>query len=104
MSRKNDEYTHVITVKSEILEMVGKGKTQREIAEQFGFRDKEVVKQFLKRERRKEKQKEAGIVPQRRGRPPKGYKASAAEKDNEIKRLRMENELLRDFLHAAGRR
>jgi hypothetical protein len=46
---------------------------------------------------------EAGITPRRRGRPPKGYKLTEDEKDNEIKRLKMENELLRDFLRAAGR-
>ncbi|MEE1491870.1 MAG: hypothetical protein UGF45_07600 [Massilioclostridium sp.] len=47
---------------------------------------------------------EAGIMPRRRGRPPKGYVPTKQEKENEIRRLKMENELLRDFLRLAGRR
>jgi hypothetical protein len=45
-----------------------------------------------------------GIVPRRRGRLPKGFLTTEQEKDNEIKRLKMENELLRDFLRIAGRK
>ncbi|NCB53070.1 MAG: hypothetical protein EOM54_14530 [Clostridia bacterium] len=59
---------------------------------------------LITRHNRTERQIEAGIVPRRRGRPPKGYKATDSEKDNEIKRLKMENELLRDFLRASGRK
>jgi hypothetical protein len=90
--------------KEKILIMCAEGKTQREIAEHFGFKDKYVVKEYLKRERRKERAQSYGILPRRRGRPPKGYPSTENEKDNEIKRLTMENELLRDFLHIAGRK
>lgn len=44
------------------------------------------------------------LNPKLRGRPPKGYVPSEQDKDREIKRLRMENELLRSFLQIAGRR
>jgi len=43
-------------------------------------------------------------APRRKGRPPNGYRLTENDKDNEIKRLQMENELLRDFLRAFGRK
>lgn len=46
---------------AEIKAMLAEGKIQREIAEHFGFKDKQVVKELLKRERRKERKLEAGI-------------------------------------------
>jgi hypothetical protein len=97
-------YTHVKLLEKEIFSMRTIGKTYREIAEYFGFKDKYVVREFIKRKQRQERYIEAGIVPGRRGRPPKGYQPTEQEKDNEIKRLRMENELLRDFLRLTGRR
>ena len=39
----------------EIEVMIQLGKSQREIAEYFGFKDKYVVKELLKRERRKQR-------------------------------------------------
>lgn len=84
--------------------MKSTGKTSREIAEHFGFKDKYVVKQLISRKNRRERLIEAGVEPRRRGRPSKGYQPTEKEKDNEIKRLKMENELLRDFLRLAGRR
>ena len=50
MSKRND--THVQHDLPEILAMVAAGKTQREIAEQYGFKDKRVVKRLLERERK----------------------------------------------------
>ena len=96
------QYTHVQAVEKEILEMKATGKTNREIAEQFGFKDKYVVKGRIKRYNRRIRKMEAGILPWRRGRPAKGYIPIEQEKGNEIQRLKMENELLRDFLRLAG--
>ena len=46
----------------------GRRKTQREIAEYFGLRDKQVVKELLKRERRKERKSwGSGILPRPKG-------------------------------------
>ena len=91
----------------QILEEVKKqresGRTYKEIAECFNLRNSESVRELLKRERRNQKKVDAGILPRRRGRPRKGHVTTEREKENEINRLRMENELLRDFLHAAGR-
>ena len=86
--------------------MLAEGKTQREVAEHFGFKDKYVVKQLLIRERRKERKVDAGIVPRPKGRPRKTAvpKGIVAEQAYEIQQLRMENQLLRDFLYSTGRK
>ena len=97
-------YTHIKAVESDILAMKLSGKTNREIAEHYGFKDKYVVKRWFSRYNRRQGEMEAGIEARRRGRPPKGYQPTEREKDNEIKRLKMENALLRDFLRLAGRR
>ncbi|WP_371376313.1 hypothetical protein [Sporomusa aerivorans] len=88
----------------DVLQMKSEGKTNREISEYYKFKDKYVIKQLIARNNRKEKMIQVGIVPRRKGRPPKGYIATADEKDNEIKRLKMENELLRSFLQIVGRK
>ena len=44
---KKRNYTHVQTLQAEIEAMLAQGKTQREVAEHFGFKDKYVVKEFL---------------------------------------------------------
>ena len=86
--------------------MVAAGKTQREIAEHFGFSDKFVVKRLLKRERDKDAKLRAGIVPRPKGRPHKDAppRDVVAEQAYEINRLKMENKLLRDFLQLTGRK
>jgi len=94
-------YTHIKMYGKEILEMREAGCTQREIAEHFGFKDKNVVKYFLKRERDKQETILTEKLPKQRGRKPA---ITLAEYKYENKRLTMENELLRDFLRLAGRR
>lgn len=102
MDKRN--YTHVQVLLPEIRAMVKAGKTQREIAEHFGFSSKEVVKELLKRERRKEAKIAAGIQPRPKGRPRKDGQAPHQRETTELERLRMENKLLRDFLQLTGRR
>lgn len=104
MSRQ--EYTHVQVLLPEIREMVAAGRTQREIAEHFGLRDKYVVKRLLTRERRKEERIKAGIIPRPKGRPRKDAapRDLVAEQTYEINRLKMENKLLRDFLQLTERK
>lgn len=99
-------YTHVQVLLPEIRAMVSEGKTQREIAEHFGLSGKEVVRELLKRERRKEAKISAGIMPRPKGRPRKDAtpRSIFAEQAYEINRLKMENELLRDFLQLTGRK
>ena len=45
MEKRN--YTHIQALLPEIKAMLAEGKTQREIAEYFGLRDKQVVKELL---------------------------------------------------------
>ena len=103
---KTRNYTHIDVVKNEVLNMLAQGKTQREVAEIFGFRDKYVVKGFVKRHARKMKKLEAGITLRPKGRPRKNTIPVdiLKEKEYEIKRLKMENELLQNFLSVVGRR
>jgi len=46
---------------------------------------------------------EEGITPMSRGGRTKEYLQTDEYKDNVIKRLKMENKLLRDFLYLVGR-
>lgn len=104
MEKRN--YTHIQALLPEIKAMLAEGKTQREVAEHYGFRDKRVVKRLLERERRKERNLEAGILPRPKGRPRKDAapRNIVAEQAYEIHRLQMENKLLRDFLRSTGRK
>jgi len=94
------EYTHVQALLPDIKAMVEEGKTQREIAEHYGFKDKSIVKGLLKRERKKQIQ-QLQRVPKQRGRKPA---KTLQEYKYENKRLKMENELLRDFLQSMERK
>ena len=89
-------YTHIKELLPVIKVMVAEGKTQREIAEHFGFKDKEVVREALKRERRKEKR---GLKTRER-KPAK----TLQEYKYENKRLKMELRLLQDFLQSTERK
>ena len=104
MEKRN--YTHVQVLLPEIRAMLAEGKTQREIAEHYGFQDKQVVKRLLERERRKGRKLAAGILPRSKGRPGKDAapRNIVAEQAYEIQRLQMENKLLRDFLRSTGRK
>ena len=93
MSKRN--YTHVKDLLPAILAMVEQGMTQREIAEHYGFKDKMVVKKLLERSR-----KNPTIIPKARGRKPA---KTLQEYKYENKRLKMEVELLRDFLSLTER-
>ena len=102
MSRK---YTKIALLENEIQAMHAAGKTRREIAESLGL-EKKQIENWVNRHNRKERRLNAGILPKRKGRPRKNLisenivEVQAAE----IKRLKMENELLRDFLQSVGRK
>ena len=104
MEKRN--YAHVQALLPEIKAMLAEGKSQREAAEYDSFRDKQVVKRLLEREWRKEHKLEAGSLPRPKGRPRKDAapRAIVAEQAYEIQRLRLEDNLLRDFLQFTGRR
>ena len=113
------EYRHIKQYEEEILRLKEEGLTHREIGERLGF-DQSKVKKFFERRRINEKKLAAGITIKPKGRPPKEGNAlppsvqqlskltqlqyELATKERHIKRLEMENELMRDFLSLTERK
>ena len=98
-------YQHTQELLSVIKELLAQGMSQREIEERLGLKGSRPVHQLLMRENRKEKRMAAGIMPRPKGRPRKDEPARdiVAEQAYEIQRLKMEVELLRDFLSLNGK-
>lgn len=113
------EYRHIKQYEKEIRELKSQGLTQREIGEKFGF-SREQIKDFFKRERRNERKAASKVVLKPKGRPRKDgtelppsiqqlsrltqVQYELAMKERHIKRLEMENELMRDFLSLIERK
>ena len=93
MARK---YQHVQELLPQIKEMLASGMTQSEVEKALGLTGDRPVHELLKRERKKELQG----VPKSRGRKPA---KTLQEYKYENKRLKMEVELLRDFLSLTER-
>ena len=91
-------YTQVQGLLPEVKRLKGEGKTYREIAEELGLANRDVVINLLQRERMKEEKIKRGIFPKAKGRSQK------ESPEAELERLRMENQLLRDFLQLTGRK
>ena len=100
MARK---YTKVEGLTEIIRQRKANGETNREIAESYGL-TKYQVKQLMARQNRKERRIAAGHIPRPKGRPRKEPASEEAKRNNEVVRLRMQVELLRNFLCEAGRR
>ena len=95
------------------------GKSKREICEKYGFSIKQLT-DFVTRYNRKQKKLAAGISIKPKGRPRKDgtelppsvqqlskltqLQYELAMKERHIKRLEMENELMRDFLSLTERK
>ncbi len=84
-------YQKIRVLLPQIHQMLEAGMSQREVEEELGLEGKRPIHELLKRERRKAK----NGVPKPRGRKPA---KTLQEYKYENKRLKMENELLRDFL------
>ena len=91
-------YTHLKQYEAEILRMKDNGCSRKEIAERLGITP-EQVHGFTKRHNKKLRNIEAGVLPKKKGRPSK-----VKSLEDEVLRLRMENELLRDFLSLTERK
>ena len=100
MARK---YTKVEQLAGIIRERKTAGETNRAIAESYGLTLKQ-IKDLLNRQNRKERLLAAGYIPQPKGRPRKGEQSPEVRTKNEIVKLRMQVELLRNFLLEVGRR
>lgn len=97
------KYTKVEELKEIVFERKANGETNREIGESLGLTKKQ-VKELVSRERRKERKIAAGYMIQPKGRPRKDGTTEEARRNNELAELRMQNELLRNFLSELGRR
>ena len=93
MARK---YQHTMELLPRIKQMLSEGMTQKEVEDALGLTGYRPVHALLKRERKKEQQG----VPKQRGRKPA---KTLQEYKYENKRLKMEVELLRDFLSLTGK-
>ena len=112
-------YRHINEYEKEILEMRRQGKSKREICEKYGFSIKQLT-DFVTRYNRKQKKISTGISIKPKGRPRKDgtelppsiqqlskltqLQYELAMKERHIKRLEMENELMRDFLSLTERK
>lgn len=100
MARK---YTKIEGLTDVILARKAAGETNRAIGESYGLSLKQ-VKNLISRQNRKERMVAAGYVPRPKGRPRKEAASEEVRQHNEIVKLRMQVELLRNFLSEAGRR
>ena len=107
-------YQHISSYEKEILELKSQGLTLRDIGAKIGFTEKQ-VHNFITRYNEKQRKLKAVVALKAKGRPPKDceitedmkineLKYIIARKDSKIKRLEMENELMRDFLSLTERK
>ncbi len=90
------KYQHTMELLPRIKQMLTEGMTQKEVEDSLGLTGYRPVHELLKRERKKEQQG----LPKQRGRKPA---KTLQEYKYENKRLKMEVELLRDFLSLTGK-
>ena len=113
------EYKKIKQYENKIFELKANGKTNREISEELGY-SLEQVKGLIKRHNKTQQKISEGKGIKRKGRPRKNgnelppsiqqlsklaqMQYELASKERYIKRLEMENELMRDFLSLTGRK
>lgn len=100
MARK---YMHVQELAEEVFRRKEEGQTNREIGEVYGLTKKQ-IKELVSRENRKARRIKEGYIPQPKGRPRKTTATEEQKRQNEIVLLRMQVDLLRNFLSEVGRR
>lgn len=99
------KYTKINQYEKEILQWKSEGIANREIARRLGMEYSQ-VHNWVSRYNERQRKLKAGIVPRKKCRPRKDSEPRdiVAEQTYIIQRLRMENELLRDFMRSMGRR
>lgn len=98
-------YTKVEEYTEEVFSRKAAGETNRQIAESLGL-DTKQLKNLVARQNRKQRAIINGYVPRPKGRPRKDSleETEESKREKELAKLRMENELLRNFLCEVGRR
>lgn len=113
------KYTYIKDFEKELIKYIEQGHTLRETGEKYGFTYKQ-MRDFKTRYNKSQRKLAAGIAIKPKGRPRKdGTKLppsiqqlskltqlqyELAMKERHIKRLEMENELMRDFLSLTERK
>lgn len=113
------KYRHIKDFEKELIEYYEQGHTLRETGEKFGFTHQE-MRDFKTRYNKKQKMLASGIAIKPKGRPRKDgttlppsiqqlskltqLQYELSSKDRYIRRLEMENELMRDFLSLTERK
>ena len=96
------KYTHMNEYETLILTMRQSGCTRREIADELGLSVKQ-IETWITRYNKRQALLLSGKERKVRGRPRKDGKPLQERLETEVKRLRMENKLLRDFLQSTER-
>lgn len=96
-------YVKMEGLAEEVFRRKAAGETNREIGEHFGL-TKEQIKQLATRQRRKQRLMEQGYIPRPKGRPRKDVTDENLRQQKELVQLRMQVELLRNFLSEVGGR
>lgn len=96
-------YVKMEGLTEEVFRRKAAGETNREIGERFGL-TKRQVEQLVNRQNRKQRLVANGYSPRPKGRPRKDAADENVRQQNELIQLRMQVELLRNFLLEAGRR
>ena len=100
MTRK---YTKVGQLVEIVRERHNQGESYGEIAASYGL-ERRQVKSLMERQRRKERMLAGGYISRSKGRPHKEAVSEEEKQHKELAKLRMQVELLRNFLPEAGRR
>ena len=97
------KYTKVEELTEVIYARKAAGESNRQIGESYGLTLKQ-VKELVSRQNRKQRLIAQGYIPRPKGRPRKNPENEEVRRNNELIQLRMQVELLRNFLLEAGRR
>lgn len=96
-------YVKMECLAEEVFRRKAAGETNREIGERFGL-SLQQIKGLVKRQNRKQRLLANGYVPQPKGRPRRTKETEEVRQRNELIQLRMQVELLRNFLSEVGGR
>ena len=97
------DYVKMEEMSEEVFRRKAQGETNRAIGESYGL-SLEQIRNLVKRQNRKRRQIANGYIPRPKGRPRKNSRDREVVRNNELVGLRMQVELLRNFLSEAGRR
>lgn len=97
------KYVKMEALTDEVFRRKAAGETNREIGESYGL-SKEQITRLVTRQNRKRRLIANGYTPLPKGRPSKNETSEAQRQRNEIAKLKMQVEVLQNFLYEAGRR